>query len=127
MIGFRDTSLEALGLQHGVAVDRLTGAATVRVEVRLSAGREGFGPQLGLMYGSGGGNSAFGLGWALTGLPAIGVDTRRRLPSYDGDDGYTHGGTELVPALRRQGSGWAQVVDPGPGPGWRVERWRARV
>ena len=126
MIGFRDTALETLGLQHGVDVDRLTGGASVHIEVRLSPGRDGFGPQLALHY-AGGGNSPFGRGWTLTGLPAISVDTRRRLPTYRGDDTYTFGGTELAPVLRKQGSRWAPVVDPGPGPGWRVERYRARV
>jgi RHS repeat-associated protein len=124
MIGFRDTSLEELGLQHGVEVDQLSGTARVRIEVRLSAGRDGFGPGLGLSYG--GGNSPFGLGWTLSGLPAIAVDTARRLPTYDGADAYALGGAELVPVLRRQGNAWVRVSRPGP-PGWRVERWRARV
>src|SRR5215475_9633349 len=126
MIGFGETSFEDLVLQPSVEVDGLTGSAQVRVEVRLSPGRDGFGPRLALAYDSGAGNSPYGLGWSLAGVPAIGIDTRRRLPTYHDQDGYVHaGGTALAPVLRRQGTGWAPVVDSGPD--WVVQRYRARV
>src|SRR4051794_26529919 len=127
MIGFRDVSVGDLPLQHSVAVAGCSGSAQVQVEVRVSAGRDGFGPELALGYDSGAGNSPFGLGWSLSGVPAIGIDTRRGIPTYvDDEDSYVYaGGDELVPYQRMQGTAWRPVV--GSDGDWAVYRYRSRV
>ena len=98
-IAFGGASLEDLRIEHEVRVDPATGAARVRLPLPLTPGRGHASLALALEYSSSSGNSPFGLGWSLTGLPTIGVSTRRRLPAYDGRETYAFGGEELVPAL----------------------------
>src|SRR5688572_24447540 len=106
-LAFATTGIEDLSVPYQAEVNRLTGAATLRVPLPLSEGRSGFGPVLSLEYNATGGNSPFGLGWSLAGLPTISLDTQRALPHYDGQDGYAAGGSELVPLLERQpGGAW---------------------
>jgi hypothetical protein len=88
-LGFGGRGIETLTLGASVTVDPRTGAAGLRVPVPVPAGR-GLAPSLALVYGSGGGNSAFGAGWALAGLPAVTVAATRRLPRWDGRDGLEH-------------------------------------
>jgi hypothetical protein len=58
-----------------------TGTASFTVPLTISEGRDGFTPQLALSYDSGGGNSAFGLGWNV-GLPGITRKTDKGIPRY---------------------------------------------
>jgi hypothetical protein len=67
-----------VAVSHAVDVDARTGAASVRIDVPCTPGRGGFGPSLALVYAGSGLGSPFGLGWNLSGLPAIGIDVRRR-------------------------------------------------
>src|SRR5215204_3838536 len=108
-LSFASIGIEDLAIQQEVDVDSLTGAALVSVPLPLTGGRSDFGPSLALQYNSSAGNSAFGVGWFLAGLPAISIDTRKSLPKYDGRDSYAfNGGDELIPVLRqqRQGGPW---------------------
>src|SRR4051794_37382811 len=97
-LAFAGRSVEELGLAHEVSVDPHTGGVAVRVPLPVPGGRGGFGPALVLTHSSTGGNSPFGLGWSLSGLPVIGIDMRKatapRRQCYvlDGRD-------ELVPEL----------------------------
>src|SRR5262245_23509181 len=102
--GGRDVSDVSLG--HGVDVDVQTGTASLHVPVPLPPGRHGLQPSLTLAYASGAGNSAFGAGWSLAGLPAISVDTHFHVPRWDGTDGYQLGGDELVPWLEQKAGAW---------------------
>jgi len=77
-IAFASVSIEDLAIEHSVDVGELTGAASIRVPLPLTTGRAGFGPSLALDYRSTSGNSPFGVGWQLGGVPAIGIDTARR-------------------------------------------------
>ena len=105
-IAFGGTSLEDLRIEHEVRVDLATGAARVRLPLPLTPGRGDASPALALEYSSSSGNSPFGLGWSLAGLPAVGVSTRRRLPTYDARERYAFGGEELVPALVQREGAW---------------------
>ena len=127
MIGFREITQEQLTVEHAIEVNILTGSARLSVPIRTSPGRESFGPELALSYGSGGGNSTFGVGWLLSGVPSIGLDTGRSLPTYqDGTDRYVYaGGQELVPYRREQGGQWLPVVEQKGG--YRVQRLRSKV
>lgn len=106
MIGFGGRSIDELSIGYDCDVDRTTGAANVRVPVPLPPGRNGFGPSFSLTYSSGSGNSPFGAGWTLTGLPTIGINTREHVPKWNGTDGYQLSGDELVPWLEFDGTGW---------------------
>lgn len=139
MIEFGGRSIEELSTGHQCEVDRTTGAATLRVPVPLPPGRNGFGPSFVLTYTSGGGNSPFGAGWALTGLPTIGIDTREHVARWDGSDVYQLSGDELVPWLTLDGAKWKPrgFVNPDwsvaflrsrtGGPQLRVEKWVHRT
>jgi RHS repeat-associated protein len=103
---FPPPDLAVLALSYQVDIELATGAASVTVPIPTTRGRGGFGPSLTLRYDSSAGNSAFGLGWSLLGVPSVTVDDRRRFASYDPTDGYLAGGAELVPAAVEEGGGW---------------------
>ncbi|MGN6109657.1 MAG: SpvB/TcaC N-terminal domain-containing protein, partial [Kofleriaceae bacterium] len=103
MSGAGGRSINDLSVGHAVSVDARTGAAGLRVPIPCPTGRGGAGPQLALTYSSSAGSTAFGLGWTLAGLPAISIDTHKRLPRWDGTDKFQLGGDELVPWLEGGG------------------------
>ena len=114
----KQVGIESLLVEHRVEVNSFDGTARLNVPVRTSPGREDFGPALMLVYGSGGGNSPFGVGWGLGGMPSIAIDTSKALPIYGTQDRYAFaGGQDLVPVANG-----AATRD-----GFRVERWRACV
>src|SRR5512132_1839839 len=96
-LAFGGREIGDLSLGYRVDVDARTGAAALHVPVLAPPGRHGLGPALTLTYASGAGNSAFGAGWSLAGLPVIGLDTRFHVPRWDGSDGLQLGGEDLVP------------------------------
>jgi RHS repeat-associated protein len=105
-LAFGGRSVGDLSIDYTVDVDPRTGAASLRVPVPAPPGRHGLAPALTLAYTSGAGNSAFGAGWSLGGLPVISLDTRLHVPRWDGTDGYQLGGDELVPWLEHKAGGW---------------------
>ena len=139
MIGFGGRSIDELSVGYECDVDRTTGASTLRIPIPLPPGRNGFGPSFALSYTSGGGNSPFGAGWALNGLPTIGIDMREHVPRWDGSDGYQLSGDELVPWLEFDGVKWkprgfihgdwsvAFLLSRTGGSQLRVEKWVHRT
>ncbi len=124
-ISFSFKGLEDLRIAHLVDVNPLAGAAVVNVPLRLSPGRSGFGPSLALQYSSSAGNSVYGFGWSLAGLPGIGLRSKK-LPRYDGKDGFVFNGSEdLVPALQKEGATWQPRVEE-QGEFW-VHYYRSKV
>jgi hypothetical protein len=122
-LGFGGRGVEALTLGAAVEVDPRTGAASLRAPVPVPAQR-GLAPSLALVYGSGAANSAFGSGWALAGLPAVPVAATRRLPRWDGRDGFELAGDELVPWLEATCGTWApRTWSRGD---WAITAWRSR-
>ena len=131
-LSFGGRAIEELGFGHDLAVDPFTGATTLRIPVPVPAGRTGVRPALALVH-SGGGSSPFGAGWALAGVPAVSIDTRRRLPRYDRTDRFELDGAELVPWLDADGrargfaAGAYRVTFLRPRRGTatvRVEQWK---
>src|SRR5262245_7917318 len=100
LLAFASVEPRDLVLGHQVGVDQLTGAARVAVPVPLPPGRSGFHPECALHYASSAGNTAFGAGWSLSGVPAIGIDDRQGHPRYGEPERYVAGGVELVPTPR---------------------------
>lgn len=62
------------GALHGIgekfSPDLYTGTGNFTVPIALPPGRNGFQPQLNLVYSTGTGNSPFGLGWGLS-IPGV--------------------------------------------------------
>ncbi len=97
MFDLGGSRVEDQRVAHSVDVSPQTGGASLRVPIPTSPGRSGFSPDLSLVYRTGRGDSAFGAGWVLSGLPSVGIDTRRHVPRWDGTDTYQLSGDELVP------------------------------
>jgi RHS repeat-associated protein len=107
-LDFGGHNIADLGVGYEVQVDAQTGAALFSVPVPAPRGRAGLGPTFVLTYSSQAGNSAFGDGWTLSGLPAVGIDARKQVPKWNGHDGYQLGQESLVPWLERNAVGWRQ-------------------
>ena len=61
--------------------DLHTGTGNFTVPIALPPGRNGFQPQLNLVYSTGNGNGPFGLGWSLS-IPGVSRKTSRGIPRY---------------------------------------------
>src|SRR3954469_24032681 len=94
------------GALHGIgekfAPDLHTGTGNFTVPIALPPGRNGFQPQLSLVYSTGNGNGPFGLGWSLS-VPGITRKTAKGVPRYrdaaDSDTFVLSGAEDLVPVL----------------------------
>src|SRR5438309_770997 len=77
------------GALHGIgekfAPDLHTGTGNFTVPIALPPGRNGFQPQLSLVYSTGSGNGPFGLGWSLS-IPGVSRQTSHGIPRYDATD-----------------------------------------
>lgn len=69
------------GLGEKFAPDLHTGTGNFTVPIGLAPGRNGFQPQLNLVYSTGQGNGTFGVGWSLD-IPGIVRQTARGIPRY---------------------------------------------
>ena len=90
------------GALHGIgekfSPDLHTGTGNFSVPIALPAGRNGFQPDLSLVYSTGNGNGPFGLGWSLS-VPGVMRKTSDGLPRYDDqqDTFVLSGAEDLVP------------------------------
>src|SRR5262245_30919438 len=90
------------GALHGIgetfSPDLHTGTGNFTVPIALPPGRNGFQPQLNLVYSTGNGNGPFGLGWNLS-IPGISRKTAKGVPVYDDskDVFLLSGAEDLVP------------------------------
>jgi hypothetical protein len=92
------------GALHGIgekfAPDLFTGTGNFTVPIALPPGRNGFQPQLSLLYSTGNGNGLFGLGWALS-IPGVTRKTSKGIPQYqdekNSDVFILSGAEDLVP------------------------------
>src|SRR5262245_34404492 len=73
------------GAQHGLgekfSPDLHTGTGNFTVPIALPPGRNGFQPQLNLVYSTVNGNGIFGLGWALS-IPGVTRKSSKGIPKY---------------------------------------------
>src|SRR5260370_37925563 len=90
------------GALHGIgekfAPDLHTGTGNFSVPIALPPGRNGFQPQVSLVYSTGNGNGPFGLGWCLS-IPGVARQTSKGIPRYDDskDTFILSGAEDLVP------------------------------
>src|SRR5215813_15572891 len=70
------------GIEEKFSPDLHTGTGNFTVPIALPSGRNGFQPQLSLVYSTGSGNGPFGLGWSL-GIPGVSRKTSKGVPRYD--------------------------------------------
>lgn len=100
------------GAQRGIgekfSPDLQTGTGNFTVPIVLPTVRNGFQPQISLIYTSGNGNGPFGLGWTLN-IPGIVRKTSHGLPRYrdelpdiiNWDTFILSGAEDLVPVLQQ--------------------------
>jgi hypothetical protein len=86
------------GLGEKFSPDLHTGTGNFTVPIALPPGRNGFQPQLNLVYSTGHGNGPFGLGWSLS-VPGVNRKTSKGIPTYDDtkDVFVLSGALDLVP------------------------------
>jgi Salmonella virulence plasmid 65kDa B protein len=96
------------GALHGIgetfSPDLHTGTGNFTVPIALPPGRNGFQPQLNLVYSTGNGNGPFGLGWSLS-IPGVSRKTSRGIPRYadERDTFLLSGAEDLVPIAETTG------------------------
>src|SRR5882762_5432074 len=77
------TSPKGGGAIHGMgekfSPDLHTGTGNFTVPIAIPPGRNGFQPQLNIVYSTGNGNGPFGLGWALS-IPGVTRKTSKGIP-----------------------------------------------
>jgi hypothetical protein len=111
-MGYQPTSIKDLKIgDASVGITPLalpeastTGAMSTRFPLKLPPGRQGMQPDLSLSYSSEGGHSWAGLGWNLSGVSQITIDTRWGVPRYDDSletETYTLDGEMLAPVTHR--------------------------
>jgi RHS repeat-associated protein len=74
------------GLGEKFSPDLHTGTGNFTVPIAIPPGRNGFQPQLSLVYSTGNGNGLFGLGWNLS-IPGVTRKTSKGIPRYRDYDG----------------------------------------
>lgn len=92
------------GIDEKFSVNAVNGTASFSIPVPVSPAR-GCTPSLNLSYNSGGGNSIFGLGWALN-TGSVKRKTEKQLPSYHDSDTFLLSEAEdLVAEFRKNPDG----------------------
>src|SRR5512139_1351156 len=86
------------GIGEKFSPDLFTGTGNFTVPIALPPGRNGFQPELNLVYSTGNGNGLFGLGWSLS-IPGVSRKTSKGVPRYDNahDVFILSGAEDLVP------------------------------
>ena len=69
------------GIGETFSPDLHTGTGNFTVPIALPPGRNGFKPELSVVYSTGNGNGPFGLGWSLS-VPGVSRKTSKGIPRY---------------------------------------------
>lgn len=88
------------GMGEKFAPDLFTGTGNFTIPIALPSGRNGFQPEIDLVYSTGNGNGPFGLGWDLS-IPDVSRKSSKGVPIYDDSkDVFILSGVEdLVPVF----------------------------
>jgi Salmonella virulence plasmid 65kDa B protein len=92
------------GIGETFSPNLFTGTGNFTIPLALPPGRNGFQPQLALVYSTGNGNGPFGLGWGLS-IPCVSRKTSNDIPRYqdDRDTFLLSGAEDLVPVSETAG------------------------
>jgi RHS repeat-associated protein len=92
------------GIGEKFSPDLHTGTGNFTIPISLPPGRNGFQPQLNLVYSTGNGNGAWGLGWYIN-IPGVSRQTNKGVPRYDDarDTFVLSGAEDLVPVEQLPG------------------------
>lgn len=97
---------EIKGMGETFSPDLHTGTGNFSIPLSLPPGRNGFQPEIGLVYSTGNGNGCFGLGWQLN-IPSVSRKTTKGIPRYQGEDTFLLSGAEdLIPV--QEGAGFVR-------------------
>lgn len=91
------------GLGETFSPDLFTGTGNFSVPIEAPPGRNGFQPQLSLVYSTGNGISPFGLGWDLS-IPGVSRKTSKGIPRYAGEDIFILSGAEDLVSIKQEGN-----------------------
>lgn len=69
------------GIGETFSPDLPTGTGNFTIPIALPPGRNGFQPEINLVYSNGYGNGPFGLGWSLS-IPGVTRKTSKGVPRY---------------------------------------------
>ena len=87
------------GALHGIgetfSPDLHTGTGNFTVPITMPSERNGFQPQISLVYSTGNGNGPYGLGWSLT-IPGVSRKTSKGIPRYRNDPGARQEGDTFI-------------------------------
>ena len=118
------------GIGETFSPDLHTGTGNFTIPVALPSGRNGFQPELSLVYSTGHGNSPFGLGWSLS-VPGVSRKTSMGVPRYRDDapaprerDTFVLSGAEDLVPVPGAPAGWTRYRPRTEGLFGRVERHR---
>jgi RHS repeat-associated protein len=104
------------GIGETFKPDLFTGTGNFSIPITLPPGRNGFQPQLSLVYSTGNGNGPFGLGWNLS-VPNVSRKTSKGVPRYhdrqdvplnERDTFILSGAEDLVQVAERNDKGIAR-------------------
>src|SRR3972149_4244948 len=103
------------GIGEKFSPDLFTGTGNFTVPIALPPGRNGFQPQLNLVYSTGNGNGLFGLGWSLS-IPGVSRQTAKGIPRYRDyatdlktrDTFILSDAEDLVPVAESASEGWSR-------------------
>lgn len=86
------------GMGEKFSPDLFTGTGNFTIPIALPSGRNGFQPDINLVYSTGNGNGPYGLGWDLS-IPGVSRKTSKGVPIYDEnkDVFILSGAEDLVP------------------------------
>ncbi len=107
------------GIGETFSPDLHTGTGNFSVPIALPPGRNGFQPELNLVYSTGNGNGPFGLGWNLS-VPGVSRKTSQGVPRY----------RDYSPALKERDTfilSGAEDLVPVPGGSEGATRYRPRT
>lgn len=91
------------GIGEKFAPDLHTGTGNFSIPIALPSGRNGFQPEINLVYSTGNPNGAFGLGWQLS-IPNISRKTSKGVPRYRQDDVFLLSGAEDLVEVGKNGN-----------------------
>jgi RHS repeat-associated protein len=93
------------GIGETFSPDLHSGTGNFSIPIVVPSGRNGFHPHLNLVYSTGNGNGAFGLGWSLS-IAGVSRKTSKGIPRYqDEDDTFLLSNAEdLVPVAEDAGA-----------------------